>query len=54
MEFLRIIIDIVKRTKYENIVVEQTQLIDEIKWFVCLLNLIMFVFHANMAYHLLE
>jgi len=54
MEFLRIIIGIVKRIKDENIVVEQTQLIDEIKWFVCLLNLIIFILHANMAYHLLE
>jgi hypothetical protein len=37
-----------------NIVVEQTQLNDGIKWFVYLLNLIFFVLHANMAYHLLE
>jgi len=36
MEFLKIIIDIVKKDKNENIVIEQTQLIDEIKWFVCL------------------
>jgi len=43
-----------KRIKDEIIVIEQTQLIDEIKWFVCLLNLIIFVLHAIMAYHLLE
>jgi len=36
MEFLKIIVDIVKKDKIENIVIEQTQLIDEIKWFVCL------------------
>jgi hypothetical protein len=49
MEFLKIIIDIVKKDKNEKIVIEQTQLIDEIKWFVCLLNLIIFVLHANMT-----
>jgi hypothetical protein len=49
MEFFRIIIDIFKRIKDENIVIKQTQLIDEIKWFVCLLNFIIFVLHANMA-----
>ncbi len=54
MEFLKIIIDIVKKDKNENIVIEQTQLIDEIKWFVCLLNLIFLVLHANMIYHQLE
>jgi len=36
MEFLKIIIDIVKKDKYENIVIEQIQLIDDIKGFVCL------------------
>jgi len=40
--------------KFENIAIQQTQLIDEIKWFVCLFNLIIFILHANMAYHLLE
>jgi hypothetical protein len=40
--------------EYENIVIEQTQLIDEIKWFVFLKNLIIFVVHANMTYHLLK
>ena len=54
MEFLKIIIDIVKKDKNEKIVIEQTQLIDEIKWFVCLLKLIIFVLHANMIYHRLE
>jgi hypothetical protein len=54
MDFLKIIIDIVKKDKNENIVIEQTQLIDEIKWFLCLLNLIIFVLHANMSYHQLE
>jgi len=53
MDFLKIIIDILKRIKDENIVIKKAQLIDEIKWFVCLLNLIIFVLHANMAYHLL-
>jgi len=54
MEFLKIIIDIVKKDKDEKIDIEQTQLIDEIKWFICLLNLIIFVLHANMIYHRLE
>ncbi len=54
MEFLEIIIDIVKKNRNENIVIEQTQLIDEIKWFVWLLNLKIFVLHANMTYHQLE
>jgi hypothetical protein len=54
MEFLKIIIDIVKKDKDEKIDIEQTQLIDEIKWFVCLLNLIIFVLHANMTYHRLK
>jgi hypothetical protein len=31
MEFLKIVIDIVKKDKDENIIREQTQLIDEIK-----------------------
>jgi len=35
------------KDKNENIVIEQTQLIDEIKWFVCLLNLIIFFLLAN-------
>jgi len=54
MEFLKIIIDIIKKDKDENIVTEQTQLIDEIKWFVCLLNLIIFFLRANMTCHQLE
>jgi hypothetical protein len=54
MEFLKIIIDIIKKDKNENIVIEQTQLIDEIKWFVCLFNLINFLLHANMTCYQLE
>ncbi len=47
MEFFKIIIDVVEKDKDENIVIEQTQLIDEIKWIVCFLNLIIFVLHTN-------
>jgi hypothetical protein len=54
MEFLKIIIVIVKKDKDENIVIEQTQLIDEIKWFVCLLKLMIFFFHTDMIHHQLE
>jgi hypothetical protein len=54
MKFLKTIIVIVKKDKDENIVIEQTQLIYEIKWFVCLLNLIIFVLHTNMTHHQLE
>jgi hypothetical protein len=54
MEFLKIIIDIIKRIEDENIFIQQTRLIDEIKWFICLFNLITFLIHANMTYHLLE
>jgi len=39
---------------YFHVTIEQTQLIDEIKWFVYLLNLIIFTFHTNMTYQLLE
>ncbi len=52
--FLELLLTLWKKIKDENIVIEQTQLIDEIKWFVCLFNLIIIVLHANMAYHLLE
>ncbi len=54
MEFFKIIIVIVKKDKNENIIIEQTQLIDEIKWFVCLLNLTIFVLHTNMIHHQLD
>jgi len=54
MEFLKVIMDIVKKDKDENIVIEQTQLIEEIKWFVCLLNVIIFVLHTNMTHHQLK
>jgi len=32
----------------QDVVVEQTKFIDEIKWFVCLLNLIIFILPTNM------
>jgi len=35
MEFLKISLDIIKKIEDENIVIKQTQLIDEMKWFVC-------------------
>ncbi len=35
---LKLLLTLLKRIEDENIVIEQTQLIDEIKWFVCFLN----------------
>jgi len=52
--FQKLLLTLYKRIEDENIVIEQTQLINEIKWFVCLLNLIICVLHAYMIYHLLE
>jgi len=54
MNFLKMIIYILKRTKNEDVAIKQTQLIDEIKWFVYLLNLIIFILHPNMTYQLLQ
>jgi hypothetical protein len=34
----------------EDAIIEQTKLIDEIKSFVCLLNLIIFILLTNMTY----
>jgi hypothetical protein len=51
---LKLLLTLLKRIEDENIVIEQTQLIDEIKQFICFFNLIVFVVLANMTYHLLE
>jgi hypothetical protein len=52
--FQKLSLTLYKRIEDENIVIEQTQLIEKIKWFLCLLNLIICVLHAYMIYHLLE
>jgi hypothetical protein len=54
MNFLKNIIYIFKRIKNEDVAIEETQLIDEIKWFAYLLNLIILILHTNMTYQLLE
>jgi len=52
--FQKLLLTLYKRIENEDIVIEQTQLIEKFKWFLCLLNLIICVLHAYMIYHLLE